>query len=60
MLLREHAPEDYCYRQVLKMCFFLQKVRNIEVLSLNCEFIQDQNDIIWLSHVSDIVCRPKK
>lgn len=42
------------------MCFYLQKIRNIEILSMKCEFIQDQNDIIWLSHVSDILCRPKK
>lgn len=54
----QQRPKDYCLRQVLKMCFYLQKLQNKEVLQVNCDFFQDDNGVIWLFHATDILIRP--
>ena len=36
--LKVLRPKDFCMRQILKMCFYLQKLHELEVTSINCEF----------------------
>jgi hypothetical protein len=39
------------------MCYYLQKVRKIEVLKMRVEFLVDQNKNVWFSHASEIHVR---
>lgn len=55
--LAARAPEDYCLRQILKMCRYLQIVRAVEILRMNCDFYVDANDQIWFFFARDIVYR---
>jgi len=57
--LKSLRPRDFCLRQVLKMCFYLQKLHEKEVLQVNCDFFQDDNGEIWLFHATDILVRPR-
>lgn len=36
------------------MCYYLQKVRKIEVLQMGVEFLRDENDNIWFSSAKEI------
>ena len=45
---------DYAYIQLLKMCHFLQKVRNIEILKMHAQFLKDDNHNVWFSYAYDI------
>ena len=56
-LLQQEHYKDYCQKQCLKMCYYLQKVRQIEVLQMKLEFLKDENNNIWLSYVKDIQIR---
>ena len=56
----ENSKEDYCLRQILKMCTYISTVRKIEILSLRADFYMDTNDRVWLFDVRDIVWRGKK
>jgi len=38
----------------MKICYYLQKVRNIEVLQMKAEFLRDENDNIWFTFAKDI------
>lgn len=42
--LAKHSPEDYCLRQILKMCHYISVVRNQEILSMKADFYVDMND----------------
>jgi hypothetical protein len=39
------------------MCYYLQKLYNIEILKMKCEFLKDDNDSIWFTYAQDIVTR---
>ena len=56
--LKAVRPRDYCLRQILKMCYYVQKLHSIEILQMDCDFFQDANGHIWLFYVSDILQRP--
>ena len=56
--LKYLRPKDFCLRMVLKMCFYLQKLYNKEVLQMNCDFFQDDNGEIWFVHATEILIRP--
>jgi len=56
MLQNEHY-QDYCMKQCLKICYYLQKVRQIEVLQMKAEFLKDENNNIWLSYIKEIHIR---
>lgn len=58
--LIENAVEDYCLKNVLKMCHYLSVVRRVEILQVRADFYMDQNDKIWFFYASDIVYRPKR
>ena len=36
--LKYVRPKDYCLRLILKMCFYLQRIHDIEVLQMNADF----------------------
>ena len=57
--LKAERPKDYCLRQVLKMCFYLQKLHEKEVLQIHCDFFKDDCGEIWLFHASEILVRPQ-
>ena len=56
--LKMQRPKDFCLRQVLKMCFYMQKLYNKEILQMNCDFFQDDNGEIWFMYATDILIRP--
>jgi hypothetical protein len=39
------------------MCFYIQKLYYIEIISMRCEFVIDDNLTIWFSHASEIYSR---
>lgn len=41
----------------MKICYYLQKVRNIEVLQMKAEFLRDENDNVWFTCAKDIHIR---
>ena len=43
VLLEKGKTRDYCYKQCLKMCYYLQVVRSKEILQMKAEFHQDEN-----------------
>ena len=40
------------------MCFYLQTVRKMEVLQMNCDFFMDDDGGIWLFYIEDVLWRP--
>jgi hypothetical protein len=56
-LLQQQQWSAYCQKQCLKMCYYLQKVRGVEILQMKCEFLRDENSNVWLSYVKDITVR---
>jgi len=57
--LKVLRPKDYCLRMVLKMCFYLQKIHEIEILQMNADFFQDDNGEIWFFYASDVLTKPQ-
>jgi len=39
------------------MCYFLQKVRQIEILKMTAEFVRDDYDNVWFTYASKISYR---
>ena len=56
-LLQEKQYTELAVKQCLKMCYYLQKVRNIEILQMKAEFLRDENDNIWFTFAKDIQIR---
>lgn len=46
-LLKQGHFQRYAHIQCLKICYYLQKVRNIEVLQMRAEFLRDDCDNVW-------------
>ena len=51
-------PRDYCLRQVMKICFYVQTIYHMEIIKLNADFYQDDNEQIWFVCADDILVRP--
>lgn len=58
--LIDYSPEDYCLRQILKMCYYISTVRKIEILSMKADFYIDTNDKVWFFFSKDIIWRNRK
>jgi hypothetical protein len=56
--LIRNDEETYCLKQAYKMCYYVSKLYQYEILRMKCEFVKDDNGTIWLQHVSDIWVRP--
>lgn len=57
-LLKSGQFERYTYLQCLKICYYMQKVRNKEILQMMAEFVRDDTDNIWFVHANRIQYRP--
>lgn len=55
--LLETNEYAFCVKQCYKMCYYVQKLYQMDVLKMKCEFLKDDNDSIWFSHAQDIVTR---
>ena len=53
-LLYKGKFKDYARVQCLKMCHYLKKVRNIEILQMNAQFLKDDTKNIWFSYANNI------
>ena len=43
---------QYCLKQCYKMCYYISKVYEIEILKMRCEFNRDENGTIWFFYAS--------
>lgn len=59
-LLIEYCPQDYCLKQVLKMCHYVSAVRKMEILQMKADFYIDANEKVWFFYAKDIVWRHRK
>ena len=50
--------ERFCLKQAYKMCFYVSKLYQMEILRMKCEFYKDQNGTIWFANGSQIWVRP--
>ena len=50
----------YCMKQCYKMAYFVQKLHDIEIVRMQCEFLKDENKTIWFSFASHIAYRKMK
>lgn len=57
-LLKHEKDELFCYRQCLKMAYYMQIVRNVELLRMSAEFYKDELGFIWFFYAQDIYTRP--
>jgi len=39
------------------MCYYIQKMHNIEILKMRCEFCKDDNGTIWFNYANQIYRR---
>lgn len=46
-MLRQKDYVGYCTKQVVKMCYYVQKMYNFEILKIRAEFAMDKNETIW-------------
>lgn len=44
----------------MKYCYYISKVKGIEVLKMKLEFLKDENGFIWLTYARDIYTRKNK
>lgn len=56
-LLKQARDSEYIHRQCLKICYYIRKMHDIEVLKMKCEFAKDINGTVWLQHASEIYAR---
>ena len=52
--------ENYCLKQVYKMCYYVSHLYQHEILQMKCEFLIDFHGSIWFIHASDIYARFNK
>jgi hypothetical protein len=45
---------QYCLKQCYKMCYYIQKVYQYEVLKMRTEFMKDENGTIWFFYATQI------
>lgn len=57
LYLLYNDQKAYCKKQILKMGFYISKVYHIEILQMKCEFLVDDEGIIWLHNVTNIITR---
>lgn len=55
--LIRNNPQQYCLKQVYKMCYYLKKMHNYEIIQMKCQFAKDDNSTIWFQYAEDIYVR---
>jgi hypothetical protein len=53
-LLKAGDDYTYCLLQCYKMCFYVQKMHQTEILKMKAEFSKDENGTIWFVFASQI------
>ena len=56
-LLQAGEFKKYAYQQCLKICHYVKKVRNKEILKMRAEFLKDSCGNVWFSYASGITYR---
>ncbi|CDW81558.1 UNKNOWN [Stylonychia lemnae] len=56
-LLKNEEDEQFCYKQCLKIAYYVSKVYNKEILQMKAEFLKDENGNIWFFYASNIRTR---
>ena len=56
-MLRQKDYVGYCTKQVMKMCYYVQKMYNFEILKIRAEFAMDKNETIWFQYANQIYRR---
>lgn len=59
-LLKEKKYQTYAEKQCMKIAYYLQKVRSIEILTMDCEFLLDELENVWFSFAQKIQFRRSK
>jgi hypothetical protein len=60
ILISNGQEEAYCYKECLKYCYYISKVKGIEILKMKVDFLKDENGFIWLFYASGIQQRRNK
>lgn len=55
--LIKNDEKKYCLKQVYKICFYVSKIYQYEILKMKCEFVKDLHGTIWFYHASHILAR---
>ena len=53
-LLYKGKFKEYAHVQCLKMCHYLKKVQNIEILQMQCQFLKDDTRNVWFTYARNI------
>lgn len=56
--LIKNDEQKYCLKQAYKICFYVSKLYQCEILRMKCEFVKDHNRTIWFQYAQDIWVRP--
>lgn len=56
-MIKNNDDYGYCMKQCLKMCYYIQKMHNIEILKMRCEFAKDDHGTIWFLYANQIFRR---
>jgi len=56
-LLQSEQWTKFIERQCLKIAYYVKRIHNVEILQMKTEFLQDENQNIWLSSIRDIHIR---
>lgn len=56
-LLHEGRDFDYCWKQCLKMAYYISTIRGIEILMMQAEFSKDENGYIWFFYAHNVHVR---
>ncbi len=58
--LVKNNPQAYCERLCLKMGHYAMTLYNKEILSMQADFYQDDNGLIWFYYARKIILREPK
>ena len=56
-LIKQGRFRTYAEKQCMKIADYMQKVRSTEILHMECQFLHDEQDNVWLSYASKIQFR---
>ena len=56
-MLAKGADFDYCWKQCLKMAYYISTIRGIEILMMQAEFFKDENGYFWFYYAQNVYVR---
>ena len=65
-ILNSHRISDledielYCYKQFIKIWFYVDTMYNYEIEEADLEFVRDDEDILWLINMTNIQIKMKE